>query len=301
MKWLKITAYAQPEAEELLSDIFLSAGAQGVDIQGGDISGAAEGDYVGEEAVYTGEFNVSAYFAMDGADKCALETVQKRLDAMEDVRLETQEVDEENWANAWKAYFKPVRVSEHVVIKPTWEDYVPVNSEIVVQIDPGMAFGTGTHESTRMCVQLLEAHLQSGDRVIDVGCGSGILTVAALRLGAAYAQALDFDSVAVQVAGENLELNHCTEKATVQQSDLFGALAAGEKADVVLANIIADIIIKLAPEVPGRLEAGGTFICSGIIDSRLEEVEHALEANGLEIKQTLCDGEWRALACGVRA
>ncbi len=308
MKWLKVKVLTDRAAEELIAGILMEAGAQGVAVEGSAsemaVDWPAPDEYVDEQVLVDRDFSVSAYFA--GGAEDALSDIRERLDglngqgvgvALGSLEIVTEEVDEDDWANAWKAYFKPVKLSDTIVVKPTWEEYAPDRDEIVIEIDPGMAFGTGTHETTRMCVKLLEEYMEPGARVIDVGTGSGILSAAAIALGAGEVYALDFDEVAVEAAAKNIEFNGGGERARVMKSDLLSALDADVKADIVVANIIADIIIRLAPEVVNHVARNATFICSGIIDSRLEDVEASLKQNGFRPVKILEDGEWRAVAC----
>jgi len=311
MKWKKIMVMTQPEAEEIITGVFLGAGAQGVNVQGyvAPEGSIMPGDYLDDGSIPHEPFGVSAFFAIDGGEDAAFKAINGKLEEIKAMDLGVplgsleviaEDVDEADWENEWKAYFKPARISDYFVIKPTWEEYEAAEDEIVIEIDPGMAFGTGTHESTRMCVKLLEEYVEEGSTVLDVGCGSGILGIAALKLGAGRVYAMDFDSVAVKVAKSNLELNGVEDRAEVFGSDLLDALGRSVKADVVVANIIADVVIRLAPSVPEHIKSSGMFICSGIIDSRIEDVERELEECGFRIIKVLEEGEWRAIACKYR-
>jgi len=227
----------------------------------------------------------------------------ERFDAASIPYILSQEtVEDADWANAWKAYFKPLPVGERLLICPTWEEpgtEFENTDRRVLRIDPGMAFGTGGHDTTRLVLEGLECVLRPGDAVLDVGCGSGILSVAALLLGAGSALGIDIDPVAVRTARENGELNGFSELTfNVVQGDL--AVAAAGRYRVVLANIVADAIIRLAPAVPALLAPGGVFIASGIIEPREEEVTAALREVGLCVAARAQNG-WVALRCEMTA
>jgi len=231
----------------------------------------------------------------------ALKDLKACCPAAGSLKIELKGVKEEDWANNWKKYFKPVNVSDFVTIKPTWEEYTPATSEeIVVEIDPGMAFGTGTHESTKMCIHLLEEFMEPGFTVADVGCGSGILSIVAAKFGAKSVMAIDSDEKAVEVARENVRLNRCEDIVDVKMGDLMSE-CRGKKYDIIVANIIADVIIRLNGGIANFLNKSGMYICSGIIDSRLEEVEASIKAQSILKIINVCEmGEWRAIACKYR-
>jgi ribosomal protein L11 methyltransferase len=202
-------------------------------------------------------------------------------------------VDDEDWSTAWKKYYKPFHISDSVVIKPSWEDYDKKDGEIIIELDPGMAFGTGTHETTRLCSQLLERHVKKGDTLIDVGCGTGILSIIAVKLGAVKATAIDIDDVAARVTGENCAINGVSDSIDVRK----GVLADIEpfKADLVVANIIADVVIKLSEPMPQYLKKGGILLTSGIIRERREDVVKAYTGLGFEVITIDEMGEWVAI------
>ena len=207
------------------------------------------------------------------------------------------EVREEDWANNWKKYFKPLQIGKKLLVCPTWEDAGDLaDGRQVLRIDPGMAFGTGGHDTTRLVLEVLENTLQEGDTLLDVGCGSGILSIAACLLGADSAFGVDIDPLAVRTAVENGEENGLTApKYTVVHGDLVDKVT-GEY-DVVVANIVADAIIMLSPAVRPFLKAGGTYIVSGIIDTREKDVIPALTAAGFTVTERFTHGGWVALKC----
>ncbi|MEG0541177.1 MAG: 50S ribosomal protein L11 methyltransferase [Angelakisella sp.] len=214
--------------------------------------------------------------------------------------IKTYGVREEEWATAWKEYYHPTALGERLVVCPSWENYTKQPNELVITLDPGMAFGTGTHHTTRLCAQLLEQVVHSGDRVLDMGTGSGILSIAALLLGAGSAVGVDIDAVAVRTAAENAAANGFTPPAfTALAGDLVSDTALNEKLggeyDVIAANIVADVIIMLAPSIRRQLRVGGLLVASGIILPRQDEVLSALTANGLTIEKVEEHDGWCAV------
>lgn len=306
MEWVKLAVSINEEASELISEILLEAGATGTETAGGSMPDLAGYDEMPPDELPSDECTVSAYFPRNGELVAKIANVEESLRKLKLVDLgfdpgtleiETVTVNEQDWENEWKKYFKPQRVSDFVVIKPTWEEYSPEKDDVVIEIDPGMAFGTGTHETTRMCIAMLEEYLESGASVLDIGCGSGILSVAAALLGADSVLALDLDSVAVEVAGKNVRLNNVEDKVSVIRSDIVTEIPPGKKFDVVVANIIADVIIRLNESVLKYVKKPGIYICSGIIAERLDEVLASLNTHGLRAIKVSKMGEWRAVAC----
>ena len=208
--------------------------------------------------------------------------------------LELQNVADEDWSENWKKYYKPFRIGSHLVVKPTWEPYEAREGDQIIELDPGMAFGTGTHETTHMCMQLLEKHLQPGMRVMDVGTGSGILAIAAARLGAREVLAIDIDPNAVKVAKENVALNQVQPQVRVVVGDLCKSEAM--PCDLAVANIVADAICMLAGPLTRHLQKGRLLICSGIIREREQDVRDAAARAGYTLFDRIEMGEWVALA-----
>jgi len=203
-----------------------------------------------------------------------------------------REVEDEDWMNRWREYYHPFRVGSRLMVKPTWEKVEAGEDFLVIEMDPGMAFGCGTHSSTSMCMRLLEDVVSGGEYVIDVGAGSGILAITAVKLGAAGALAVDTDAGAVRTARENVSINGLSEAITVMEANLLEGIDTG--ADIIVANIVADVILTLIPAAVSLLKTGGAFITSGIISGRSGELENALTSHGLVIKKVLREGEWTA-------
>ncbi len=220
--------------------------------------------------------------------------------------LTVKNVKEEDWANNWKKYFKPFPVGDKVVIKPSWEEYEEKEGRVVLNIDPGHIFGTGSHETTKGCIEFIEKFVSGGERVADIGCGSGILAIAALLLGADFASAVDIDPNAVEIVRQNAELNCIKpEKYEVFAGDILndGDIQEkfnGKKYDMAFANIVADIVIPLSAMVPDFIRDKGIFICSGIISERLNDVMEALNKNGFEILEITRKKDWCAIASRLK-
>lgn len=214
------------------------------------------------------------------------------------LELEMKDVDEEDWSNAWKKYYHPVQVGEHLVVCPSWEAYDRKPDEVVLTLNPGMAFGTGTHDTTRLCMELLEKYITPQDTVLDVGCGSGILAITAALLGANKIIGCDIDEVAVKVAGENAALNGVQDCIAFHQGDLTSQVEGSFQ--IICANIVADVIIRLSEDAGRYLAKDGIFITSGIIDTREQDVLNALEQNGFQVIERRTSGGWVALACKAK-
>lgn len=214
------------------------------------------------------------------------------------LELEMKDVDEEDWSNAWKKYYHPVQVGEHLVVCPSWEAYDRQPDDVVLTLNPGMAFGTGTHDTTRLCMELLEKYITPQDTVLDVGCGSGILAITAALLGANKIIGCDIDEVAVKVAGENAALNGVQDRIAFHQGDLTSQVEGSFQ--IICANIVADVIICLSEDAGRYLAKDGIFITSGIIDTREQDVLNALEQNGFQVIERRTSGGWVALACKAK-
>ena len=242
--------------------------------------------------------SVSVYLAGDRPMSDELAFLRERL-AMagltEVAKIEMNGVNEEDWANAWRTYYKPLHIGERMIIVPAWETYEPKDDEIIVTMDPGMAFGTGSHETTRLVIGLLEKYTKEGCRMLDVGCGSGILAICASKLGAGECFAYDIDPTAVRVAKENVEKSGQTN-ITCGVADLLRGVDESRPYDLITANIVADIIIRMAPDVGKLMHEGTVLLVSGIICPRSEDVVEALEQNGLKITERVVENDWCAMA-----
>ncbi len=223
-----------------------------------------------------------------------LEGLKGRYPAYGTMRMEFCSVPDENWAEDWKRFYHPLRAGRHLVIRPSWEDFAPLPGDHVITLDPGMAFGSGYHDTTVLCLELLEDALRTGERVIDVGTGSGILAIGAAMLGAGDVLAVDIDPDAVRVARENAEINGVADRIRIQEGDLLEKVE--ETCDICVANIIADIVLKLAGPLKKHIRPGGLFICSGIILERRDEIRSALTEAGYTIEAERVTEEWAAFS-----
>ena len=260
-------------------------------------------DDLAEQAKSAGDVLVKCYLPVDIAD-AEIAKINAELSALRERgagfidfgTFETgrREIEGDDWIDVWKKHFRPLHIGQRIVICPEWIAYRPKPEEVVVSLDSNMAFGTGGHETTSMCLELLQKYLHPGDTVVDVGCGSGILGIAAVKLGARFAYLTDIDYVAVRSAEHNASLNGVAEQVKVALSDLLeGADICGE---IMTANITADILCRLADSIPKNLKEGGTLILSGIIEPKLAQVIAAYEAQGLTLLEQRRQGEWFALA-----
>jgi ribosomal protein L11 methyltransferase len=201
--------------------------------------------------------------------------------------------DDSEWKDNWKEFFKPKKVGKRIVVKPTWYEYEKEEGDLVIEIDPGMAFGTGTHETTSLCLRLMEDYMADGDKVLDVGCGSGILAIAGALLGSPEVLGVEIDPVAVEIAQENLELNGVTDVARAQYGDLTKGIDF--KAEIVVANLMADLVMMLSADVAKHILPGGKYISSGILVEKRDQVAAVIRDCGFDIVEIREDGMWCAI------
>ena len=241
--------------------------------------------------------SVSVFIPSDRSYMDDLAYIRQRVAELDlHAEIELVGVNEEDWANSWKAYYKPIKIGEKIVICPAWERYTPAEGEIVIRMDPGMAFGTGTHETTRLVIRLLEKYTKDGQLMLDVGTGTGILAICASRLGASFCRAYDIDPTAVRVARENIK-DSGLGNVTCDQSDLLKQVSLEDGPyDLVCANIVADIIIRMTPDVGKYMKDDAVLLASGIIAERCDDVVECFEQNGFKIVEKLTDNDWCGLA-----
>ncbi len=302
MQWTEVNVQVTHEAVEVVADILTAAGTSGVAIEDPQLINNLRNSGTWElcdipEQENTEIVTVSAYYADDEKLQDRLKQIESELAAVEERigsfrfgNIRFRSLSEKDWANEWKQYFHVTHVGESLVIKPSWEEYTPKEGEHVIKIDPGMAFGTGTHHTTNMCMARLEKVLPANAEVFDVGTGSGILAIAAALLGAKSVKAVDIDAVAVRVARENIADNGLEDKIEVNEGDLLRGTEG--QADVIIANIIADIIIMLLKDIPGKLKDDGIFLASGIISDRRADVEAAAAEVGMKVDHVDEKGGW---------
>lgn len=289
------------KAKKEIGDIFYDFGATGLKIEEPMTHKNSLDYYKNEKDFLMVDHAVSAYFPVNIYAERRKQAILKRFEETfaerEDIvyTIDFYDFEEEDYQNSWKKYFYTQKISERFVVKPTWREYEPQEDELVIEIDPGRAFGTGTHPTTSLCIKLMEENIKEGNTVIDVGTGSGILIVAAEKLGAGKIVGTDIDPMAVEVAEENLLLNKVDmEKAKAYAGDLV-TVVQNEKFDVVVANILADVLLILLKDISRVVKKDGLVIFSGIIEDKLEEMKRAVEGVGLEILEVKADKEWRAM------
>ncbi|MDY6903718.1 MAG: 50S ribosomal protein L11 methyltransferase [Thermodesulfobacteriota bacterium] len=294
MKWMETAVYYSTDAafgemaRELVCDLFYTLGLGGVITE----------DFPARNDVIRG--CVKGYFYSDPTGVKKLAYLKKKADQLTDqggvsCEIKCSEVDDEDWANAWKDHFHITRIGTRLIIKPSWQSYEPARDDIVIELDPGMAFGTGTHPTTSLCLEMIEKYVRKGHRVLDVGTGSGILMIAAKKCGAASVWGVDNDPVAVTVARENLLLNQVDEADfRIISGDLVRDVDG--RFNVVVANILSNVIIDLIPALNDIMTEDAVFISSGIIEEKADAVRAVLETQGFRILEIVREDAWVCMA-----
>ena len=311
MKWKKYTIETTIAAEDYMAQALMEIGIEGIEIEDNiPLTKADQADmfidFLPELPPDEGKSNISFYIEDDGSDqteilkqvKITLEDMRKFVDVGSGV-ITSSETEDLDWINNWKKYFSSFTIG-NILIKPTWEEWKEEDKDkFMIEIDPGISFGTGKHETTQLCIKELVKYIgEDHPKVLDVGCGSGILSIVALKLGAREVVGTDIDADCMTSTRANMEVNHLDESlGTFYVGNLIDDVELQEKVgteeyEIVVANILADVIIPMAPVIPARLKKGGYFITSGIIDFKENEVKEAIEAAGMEIVQINHQGEW---------
>jgi ribosomal protein L11 methyltransferase len=315
MEWAEIIVKTTTEGVDIVAELFYEAGASGVVVEDPDMIRQAQDeartwDYIDDSILENmeDEVLVKAYLNKDDFFLEKFERIRQKTQWLSEqnfgfdlgsLTVDLNYVKEEDWENNWKEYYKPVKVSDRIVIKPSWEAYEKQPGEIVLELDPGMAFGTGTHETTALCIDAVDRYLSKGGEVVDIGCGSGVLAISALLLGAEKAVAVDLDTNAVKATLENARRNHVEDKIEIIHGNLLDKVDG--RFDMAIANIIADVIIDLSSYIGSYFKPGGLFIASGIILDRLEDVKEAVRKAGLELIEYNTRGEWAVVVCKANA
>lgn len=303
MKWTKLTLTTSPDLEEMVSALFLEIGASGIEVDAFKPASNSEDD-----KILKSKIEVSCYFPQDDLIGERIQKLKRRLSEIKGsglkispARLSIKTIAEIDWAESFKSFFKPQRVGKNILVSPTWHKPKLKPDDVVIWLNPGMAFGTGNHPTTKLCLQLLDEFGVKGADMIDIGTGSGILAIAAAKLGAKSLIATDSDPAAIEVAKDNFKLNSVSERIDIFCADLFGSIP--KRFDLIMANIITKTILSLIPLCSKRMKKGGKAIFSGILDSEVASVRSALEANGFETVKVIRDGEWVAVSakCEVRS
>lgn len=319
MDWIEVTIYTSSDGIEAVTGRLYQLGVTGVSIEDeADFLEFLEDnkgrwDYVDDDLMKSmhSETKVKFYIRNDSNSLDMLSAVRQTLNelkALDDasqfgrLEIDTGELSEQDWANNWKQYFHTFEIGNRIVIQPEWEGEEIASDKLIFKINPGMSFGTGTHHTTKMCIEELDFLVKDGDNLLDLGCGSGILSLISLLLGANSAFAVDIDTMAVDISYQNAELNGISKGYEAVAGDILSDTALGERIlakeyEIVVANIVADVIIPLAPFAFKALKNGGSFITSGIIQDRADDVRSALLSVGFEIKKEKHSGEWVAFVC----
>ncbi|HHY71459.1 MAG TPA: 50S ribosomal protein L11 methyltransferase [Thermoanaerobacterales bacterium] len=305
MNWVEIKVKTTTEAIEAVSNIFYEAGVAGVVIEDPKIylrpHDPDRWDYLDiPEGLDYEVAQVTGYLVEDSSLAERAQVIRDRINELPSYGLDIGKgevalttISEADWSESWKKYYKPTHIGKNIVIQPSWEVYTPKANEVVIKLDPGMAFGTGTHETTILCLEILEKYIKKDMTVIDVGCGSGILSIASCKMGAKRVLAIDKDENAVQVARRNIRRNDLDTYIQAIKGDKLHNINI--KADIIVANIIADVVIDLTKDVALYLGDNGVFIASGIIKDRKLSVVEALGKNGFDVIKQFEKGEWVAL------
>ncbi|HEX3012260.1 MAG TPA: 50S ribosomal protein L11 methyltransferase [Syntrophomonadaceae bacterium] len=305
MKWKEYSVLTEGICVEAIAGIFHKLGSGGVVIEDPQAARqylasdkwnpqSVSPDFLDHEFVV-----VKAYFTEERDIRTELETYLQSVEDNFKIKCQVfiDEVRNEDWEDSWKKYYHTFKIGDKLVIKPAWEEYAENPGEIVIDIDPGMAFGTGIHASTRFCLTFLDQYLKGREEIIDAGCGSGILSIAAVKMGARHVYAMDVDEVAVGVARKNVKLNHLEDFIEVHEGNIVEQLREEDrKADLVLANITAEVVYYLIPEAAKALNPGGYLFGSGIVESRWPGVKKQLEECGFTVEQILTDIDWIGVA-----
>ena len=309
MKWNKFRLKTTTEAEDIVSSMLMDLGIQGIEIEDTIPMSQEEQDIMfvdvlPENNVEEGVAYISFYLEEEEEKEAILESIKNELDDMRSYvevgcgTIEESQTEDVDWVNNWKKYFHQFSI-EDILIIPSWEDVKPEDeNKMIVHIDPGTAFGTGAHETTQLCIKQLRKHVKNGDRILDVGCGSGILGMLALMMGAEYSVGTDLDPCAITATHENMQVNGITpDRYEVMIGNIIDDKAVQDKVgyesyDIVVANILADVLVPLTPVIVNQLKPGALFITSGIIDDKEETVVNAVKAAGLEVLEITYQGEW---------
>ena len=301
MVWKQVAIETNEDGVDLVSSVLLDAGAGGVQIDGGKMDVPRQDEYLAPSFEAPAHTYVKAYFSDNGFEN-TVAYLRGRIEALKSVTendigpllISISDVPDTDWNANFKKHFKTFRAAGNIVIKPTWEAYIRKDGDIVIEMDPGQAFGSGTHETTKMCLEMVQRYMKGGASVIDVGCGSGILGIACAKMGAGHVLSLDNDIVSVDVTRSNA-LDNGIRNLEAHRSDLLQNASDGHY-DIVLANIIADVIIRLNSDAPRVMAPDAIYIMSGIISDRLDDVLASLDYNGFDVIETQRMGDWCAVA-----
>ncbi len=309
MRLIELTARTIPELTDIVCAQIYDYGVMGVSIEDkNDIREFLENnrqfwDYVDDELLSGSDdfVYIRTYMNDDEEGNRLYSAIASELSQMENVTVSRSQVNDEDWANSWKKYFKPFAVGDRFIVSPTWEQVEDPEDRTIINIDPGMAFGTGQHHTTKLCLEYIQEITAPNNKVLDMGCGSGILAIAALMSGAKEATLVDIDSIATETAAANMEINGIPkDRYTVMTGNVLGNSSFANKIpdrefDLITANIVADVIKAMKELFRGYVKPNGLLLCSGIISERADEVQEALESVGFSKVSARTSGEWTAM------
>lgn len=305
MNWIEVQIKTTNELEDVVTDILYESGATGLAIEDPrDILELVQSeiawDFIDPSIINlkANQIIIKAYFAEDDELDNIINNIEKKIKQHpmlneEKSQLTISSVDDKDWAGSWKKYYKPIKIGKNILIKPTWEQAEIDENTILIELDPGMAFGTGTHETTIMCAEALEKYVKPEDLVYDIGCGSGILSIIAAKLGAREVIGVDLDPICVRVSNENIKINQVEDIVHVRRGDLLEVIDGS--ADIIVSNIIAEIISEMTLDIKKHLKEDGIFIASGIILDKISLVEKALLENDFKILDIVKRKEWACI------
>ncbi len=306
MNWTEVQIKTVSQCEDLVSNVLYDAGAAGLAIEDpNDIVELEQSEITWDFVdcnltdLGKGEIIIKAYFPESEDLNKIIENIQneiKRNPLIENknIQITLTLLDDNDWAHSWKKYYKPFKIGSNILIKPSWEDVEIEEGNILIELDPGMAFGTGTHETTWMCTEAIEKYIKKGDTLYDIGCGSGILSIVAVKLGAEKVIGVDLDPVCIKTSKENININDVENKIDIREGNLLEVV--DQKADIIVSNIIAEVIAEMSKDLKAYIKDDGIFIASGIILEKISLVEDALKKSGFEILEIIRKNEWALIA-----
>lgn len=311
MKWLEVQIKTTAENEEIVSEILYKYGATGLAIEDpNDIvefsKNVKDWDFIDSSLTDNPSEGIliKAYYSLENGIMDQVELIREEIEIFPINKSEkpygqisTFEVDDSDWSDNWKKYFSTLTIGDHIIIKPSWEPYEEKDGDIVIVLDPGMAFGTGTHETTKMCAEALNKYEKPDSIVFDIGCGSGILSIVAAKLGAKKVTAIDLDEMCIKVSLENVENNNVKDTVDVKLGNLLDVIEG--KADIIVANIVAEVIVEITGYLKKYLEPNGLFISSGIIVEKISLVKDALITNGFNIIEVNENNGWASIVATI--
>lgn len=304
MKWTEVKIITSSEYEDIVTNILYEAGANGLAIEDPDDildlkKRETDWDFIESSLMDmdSEKIVIKAYFPCTDDFIHTLESIRDKIEKTPKLlggkpygKLKTKELENVDYSENWKKHFKLFKIGKNIVIKPTWEDYEKEEDDLIIEIDPGMAFGTGNHETTSMCITAIEKYMEEDFEVYDIGCGSGILSIVAAKLGANKVTAIDLDEVSVRVSEENIRLNDVEDKVQVLKGDLLDKIEG--EADLIVANIVAEVIVEMVKDLDQYIKPGGILITSGIIEEKIPMVEEVLLDNNFEILEIEGQNDW---------